>query len=111
MQRVEDKRLEWTSDEFLKYYLQNRDRIVVFDVREKEDYEVGSFPSAIWIDPNLISVEERDFFKHFKNYRRKELFFLCYSGRLSYLFVLRLRKLGFKAYNIKNPEKLFQKTD
>ena len=111
LQRVEDKRLEWTSDEFLKYYLQNRDRIVVFDVREKEDYEVGSFPSAIWIDPNLISAEERDFFKHFKNYRRKELFFLCYSGRLSYLFVLRLRKLGFKAYNIKNPEKLFQKTD
>jgi len=83
----------------------------VFDVREKEDYETGTFPSAIWVDPNFVSAEEKDFFKHFKKYRGKELIFLCYSGRLSYFFVLRLRKLGFKAYNIKNPEKLLQQID
>jgi hypothetical protein len=83
----------------------------VFDVREKENYEMGTFPLAIWVDPNLVSAEEKEFFKHFKNYRGKELTFFCYSGRLSYLFVLRLRKLGFKAYSIKNPEKLLKKID
>ncbi len=111
LQRIEDKRLERTAEEFLKFYSQNHDKIVVFDVREKEDYEMGTFPSAIWIEPNLISAEDKDFLKPFKNYREKELHFFCYSGRLSYLFVLRLRKLGFRAYNIKNPEKLLKKID
>ena len=109
LQRVEDRKLEWTAEEFLGYYSENADRIVVCDVREREDYESGTFPSAVWINPNLISAEDKEFLRHFKNFRNKEIFCFCYTGRLSYMFVLRLCKLEFKAYNVKNSEELLIK--
>jgi hypothetical protein len=36
---------------------------------------------------------------------------MCYTGRTSFRFVLRLRKLGFLAYNLANPKDLLTKIE
>jgi tRNA(Ile)-lysidine synthase TilS/MesJ len=107
LERIKDKKLEYEPEEFIdlisKIPLSD---IVIFDVREKNDFEKGSFPNAIWLDSALINKDNKTFLKTFKPYKKKKLFFLCYTGRTSYYFVLRLRKLNFLAFNLSNPKKL-----
>jgi uncharacterized protein (TIGR00269 family) len=111
LERVKDKKIEFEPDEFLEFLLKNNPQnTVVFDVRIKEDYEKGSFPGAIWIDPNLLGKDDKVFVKTFKPYKKKNLFFMCYTGRTSYRFVLRLRKFGFLAFNISKPKELLLKS-
>jgi uncharacterized protein (TIGR00269 family) len=107
LERVKEKKLEYSPEEFLKFVEENKEKdFVVFDVKLKEDYEKESFPGAIWIDPTLLSKDDKTLFQTFKPYKKKKLFFMCYTGRTSFRFVLRLRKLGFSSYNIANPETL-----
>ncbi len=109
LKRIQDRRLEFSSSEFMDYYQIKDQNIVLFDVRERSDYEQGTFPGAIWVNPKLVEAKDREWHKFFKKFRNRELFFFCYSGRLSYIFVLRLRKLGYKAFNIKDSENLLSK--
>lgn len=105
LKRVEDRQLELDVDALTKIAGEEKDEWVVFDLREKDDYENLTFPGAKWLPADLID-RPKEFFKTFKPYKGKKLLFFCYSGRISYLFTIKLRKLGFKAYNLKNP-KLF----
>ncbi|PMP64531.1 MAG: TIGR00269 family protein [Caldimicrobium thiodismutans] len=111
LERVKDRRLELTFEEWLKYSQgESKESWVIFDVREKEDYLKGALPEAKWISKDLLE-NERELIKTFKPFRDKNLLFYCYTGRLSYFFTLKLRKLGFKAYNLKHPEEIFNKVD
>lgn len=104
LSRIADKTLELTLAEWQKIQeTEERQNWLVFDVREKEDYLKGRLPSAKWISPSLLE-SEKDLFKTFRPLRGKNLLFYCYSGRLSYLFTLKLRKMNFKAYNLKEPD-------
>ncbi|MEZ0344315.1 MAG: TIGR00269 family protein [Caldimicrobium sp.] len=108
LQRVKERNLELTFEEWMKLLKSNGENSwMVFDVREKEDFLNGAFPEAVWISKEILD-SERELIKTFKPYRKKKLLFYCYSGRLSYLFTLKLRKLGFEAYNLKNPEELLK---
>jgi len=107
---VKEKKIEYEPDEFLDFLSSSsQNEIVIFDVREKEDFESGSLPGAIWINPELLNEKEKIFIKTFKPYKKKKLFFLCYTGRTSYCFVLRLRKFGFLAFNLSKPKELLSK--
>ncbi|QER42200.1 phosphoadenosine phosphosulfate reductase family protein [Thermodesulfobacterium sp. TA1] len=107
LEKIPDKTLEVTPEEFKKFIqTQPRESWVVFDLREKEDFEKGAFEGALWIDPKIVDSSSRKLAKLFKAYRDKTLFFYCYTGRLSYLLTLKLRKIGIKAFNIGSPEKL-----
>ncbi len=106
LSRIEDKTLELSLAEWQKIEESSeRQKWMVFDVREKEDYLKGTLPSAKWISPSLLE-NEKDLFKTFRPFREKNLLFFCYSGRLSYLFTLKLRKMNFRAYNLKEPEQI-----
>lgn len=105
--RVEDKKLEFTVEEFLSLNEEEKKDFQVFDVREKEDFEKASFLNALWVSSKLLE-NEKELLKTFKPFRKKNLLFYCYSGKLSYLFVVKLRKFGFRAYNLKDPENLWK---
>ncbi len=109
LERVKDRKLEFTYHEWMELLKRDEERAswVVFDVREREDFLKGAWHEAIWI-PKEILENERELIKTFKPFRKKKLLFYCYSGRLSYLFTLKLRKLGFEAFNLKNPEELLK---
>ena len=110
LERVKEKKIEYEPDEFLNFLSSSsQNEIAIFDVREKEDFESGSLPGAIWINPELLNEKEKIFIKTFKPYKKKKLFFLCYTGRTSYCFVLRLRKFGFLAFNLSKPKELLSK--
>ncbi|MCS7199521.1 MAG: asparagine synthase-related protein [Caldimicrobium sp.] len=99
LERIPDRKLEFTREEW--FSLKDKTNWVIFDVREKEDYLQEHLEGAKWVSPNLVE-DEKALFKTFKPYKDKNLLFYCYTGRLSYLFVLKLRKLSFKAYNLLN---------
>ncbi|HAA83844.1 ATP-binding protein [Thermodesulfobacterium sp.] len=107
IEKLEDKELELTPEKF-REFIENhpKEDWMVFDLREKEDFEKGGFDGALWINPEIVQASYRKLSKLFKPYRNKTLFFYCYTGRLSYLLTLKLRKLGFKAFNISSPERL-----
>jgi uncharacterized protein (TIGR00269 family) len=112
LERMKERKLEYQPEEFLKLVGDGQEKdFVVFDVKLREDYEKESFPGAIWIDPTLLSKDDKTLLKTFKPYRKKRLFFMCYTGRTSFRFVLRLRKLGFLAYNLANPKDLLTKIE
>lgn len=108
LNRVKERELELTFEEWMELSKRNGENSwVIFDVREREDFLNGAFPEAIWI-PKEILDSEKKLMKTFKPYREKKLLFYCYSGRLSYFFTLKLRKLGFEAFNLSNPEELLR---
>ncbi|MCS7279771.1 MAG: TIGR00269 family protein [Thermodesulfobacteriaceae bacterium] len=107
LEKVSEKTLEVTAEEFLKQTKELEDHNwVLLDLREKEDFERHPIKGACWIPSSLISEGEKKFYKFLKPYKKKILFFTCYSEKLSYLFTLRARKMGFKAYNLKDFENL-----
>lgn len=109
LKRVSDRILEVSVEEFKSQIEKmEKDNWVLFDLREKEDFEKFPIKGALWVPSSLLSDPEKKFYKFFRPYKKKILFFTCYSGKLSYLFTLKARKLGFKAYNLKNPEQLYK---
>lgn len=108
LKKIEDKTLEVSLEEFLNYISSNpKDRWIVFDVRDFEEYQKNHFPEALWLDPNIIDFSNRQLYKKLKPYKNKTIFLYCYTGKLSYFITLKLRKLNFKAFNIRNPKDLF----
>jgi len=105
LKQSEERRLELTLEEWRNWL--EREDWVVFDVREREDYLKGAYPGARWASPNLLE-EERALYKTFKPFKSKKILLYCYSGRISFLFTVKLRKLGFQAYNLKDPEELLK---
>ncbi len=109
LERIKDRKLELTFEEWQNLLKsEGLDSWKIFDVREKEDYFKEALEGAQWI-PKEILDNDKELIKTFKPYKRKKLLFYCYSGKLSYLFTLKLRKLGFEAYNLKDPDELFKK--
>lgn len=108
LSRVEDRTLEIYPSEWQAIEKgPERENWVVFDVRENEDYLKGTLPKARWIAPQLLE-KERELLKTLRPFRDKNLLFFCYSGRLSYLFTLKLQKRHFRAYNLKDPEEILR---
>ena len=102
LEKVPERKLEITLEEFLekRVKLSPKD-YVVFDLREKEDFEKDSLPDSQWLSSEYLGKSYRELRKFLKPYRGKIVFSRCYRGITSYFFTLKLRKLGFKAFSIK----------
>lgn len=108
LERVLERKLEIDPEEWIEITASEKCKDwVVFDVREKEDFLQKTLPYAKWLSPQLLE-KERELYLNMRPYKNKKLLFFCYTGRVSYLFTLTLRKMGFQAYNLKDPEKIFQ---
>ncbi|MFN4197047.1 MAG: rhodanese-like domain-containing protein, partial [Caldimicrobium sp.] len=108
IERLPNKKLELTAEEWLEVIKEEQDKDwVIFDVRDEEAYKERTLPQAKWLSADLLK-DKKILFQKIKPYKSKKLLFFCSSGRLGYLFTLALRKMGFEAYNLKNPESLFQ---
>ena len=89
LNRVEDKNIELTQEIF-KNYVKNLDsNWILIDLKEKE---------------NLLKDSVRKLRKFFKPYRDKYIFLNATDPEIAYSLALKLRKMGFKAYSVKNSE-------
>jgi len=79
-----------TVNDVLK--LQLEEDSVFLDVRTSEEREVSIIPGAI---------SKEDFKKNKSKYKKKKIIAYCTLGSRSGLFVKKLRKKGFDAYNLK----------
>lgn len=112
IKNLKDKTLEVTTEQFLSYISSKpKDEWVILDVRSLEDYKKGHFSGAIWLDSKITENQERKIYKNLKSFKNKTIFLYCYTGALSYYLTLKLRKLNFKAFNIKDPEMLLSIKD
>ena len=112
LNQITDKTLELSSEEFLDLIKSlEPDEWVIFDIRNKDEYEKRSFNNAKWISPEILDKSNRRIYKTFKPFKTKRIFIYGESEKLSYLLVLKLRKLGFRAFNIKHPKHLLQKNN
>lgn len=74
---------------------------VVFDVREKREYEVSHIDGAVWIDPDISA---QDFMERYgPQSTGKDLVFYCSVGERSSRLAQRVSEMdntGFKVYNL-----------
>lgn len=88
-----------SSEEFSKI---NRDNILLFDVREKEEYKVSHLPNAIRVSPDMPA--EAFFEKYADSVRGKTLVFYCSVGERSSRFAQALnahtKKHHFETLNL-----------
>lgn len=104
LNRVPERRLELSLEEWEKIQASpEREEWILFSLREREDQTLDILGPAKEASPDLL-LEEKKFFKTFKPFRKRKLLFYCYSGRLGYLFTLKLRKHSFQAYNLRVAE-------
>lgn len=74
------------------------EKVVLLDVRAREEFLISTLPGALNIP--YEEIERR--WKELIPYRRTHnLLVFCNSGRISYSATVKLRNLGFKAYNLK----------
>ncbi len=108
LKRIESPKLEITPEEWEEIKRTGEvNNWVVFDVREEDDFLNGTLEGAKWLSTQLLE-KEKELYKILRPFKRKKLLFICYTGRLSYLFTLKLRKANFEAYNLKNPDLAFK---
>ena len=91
LNKIEDKALELSYEEF-KDFVKNLDsNWVLIDLKEKEHF---------------LNESSKKLIKFFKPYKNKYIFLVSSDPEIGYLFALKLRKKRFKAYSIiKIPEK------
>jgi len=87
LKKVDNKTLELTKEEFENYIKNLNSDWVLIDLKNKEI---------------LLNGSTKKLKKFFNPYKNKHIFLTASEPELGYLITLKLRKLGFKAYNIKN---------
>ena len=68
---------------------------LLFDIREKEEYDKSHIHSAIWIDPDMSGNDFID--QYGAKIKRKHLVFYCSVGKRSSIFVERVLKKALTA--------------
>ncbi|TVR29914.1 MAG: sulfurtransferase [Balneolaceae bacterium] len=86
---------EISAEEVSKKLEMNEDFVLV-DTREKEEYEAGHLPNAIYLSKGVI---ERDIEEHVPDLE-KEIVLYCGGGYRSALAADNLKKMGYK--NVKS---------
>ncbi len=79
------------------------DDLVVFDVREKREYEVSHIEGAVWIDPNISAA---DFIKRYGvQAAGKDVVFYCSVGERSSRLAQRVSEMESASFKVHNLEK------
>jgi uncharacterized protein (TIGR00269 family) len=86
LEKIDNKTLELTKEEFEDYIKNLNSNWVLIDLKNRE---------------NLLNESTKKLKRFFKSYRDKHIFLTASEPEIGYLFTLKLRKLNFKAYNIK----------
>ncbi len=106
VERIEERKLELTPEEWDTIPAEEKaNNWVIFDLRDKDSFEKGALTGARNLPIESLDNFER-YLKVFKSYRNKNILLYCYTGRLSYRMTLFLCKHGFRAFNLRNPEKV-----
>jgi rhodanese-related sulfurtransferase len=89
-------RIPEISAEEVSKKLETNEDFVLVDTREKEEYEAGHLPNAIYLSKGVI---ERDIEQHVPDLD-KEIVLYCGGGYRSALAADNLKKMGYK--NVKS---------
>lgn len=89
-------RIPEISAEEVSKKLETNEDFVLVDTREKEEYEAGHLPNAIYLSKGVI---ERDIEEHVPDLE-KEIVLYCGGGYRSALAADNLKKMGYK--NVKS---------
>jgi len=96
-QKLEDLKIEIDYKELQKMLKENN--VIVIDVRSSDEM------NELKIE-NSINIPSEEIEKHLKNLlkfkKTHKIVLYCNSGRKSYTLTIRLRNMGFKAYNLKD---------
>jgi len=95
-------------DDFQK--LSKENKVVLIDVREKNEFDAGHVEGAILIPMSLMDEKKPEFDKLIKEATKdKEVYLYCRSGRRSGLVKDELLKQNYKVKNIGGFENLVKK--
>ncbi len=86
LKKVDNKILELTKEEFENYIQNLNSDWVLIDLKGKE---------------NLLNESTKKLKKFFNPYKTRHIFLTSSQPEIGYLLALKLRKKGFKAYNVK----------
>lgn len=76
--------------------LENRDDIVLLDVRTPMEYKFGHFKNSV----NIPLDELRSRLSELDKYKGKDVYINCHSGLRSYIALRILQQKGFNCYNL-----------
>ncbi len=74
------------------------ENVILLDVRDKKEYDTYTLKGAINIPAEEIERRWKELIKYKKTHK---IVVFCNSGRMSYTVAVKLRNLGFKAYNLR----------
>ncbi len=95
-ERRGDINMEITFEELER--LRENERVILLDVRDRKEYEVYTLEGAINIPADEIQKRWKELLKYKRTHK---IVVFCNAGRSSYAVAVKLRNLGFDAYNLK----------
>ncbi len=96
-ERKGEVKIEVSYEEMEKMLMDNGEKVILLDVRSPEEYEVHSLENSINIPAEEIEKRWKELLKFKKSHK---IVVYCNSGRSSYAVAVKLRNLGFRAYNL-----------
>lgn len=106
---MENKDLIVTADE-LRTMLENKERVVVLDVRPKEQREEWQIPGSIYIDAyKRLNANDPAVLDDVKIPENTKVVTVCAAGRTSQIAANELRKKGIEAYSLEDGMKGWSK--
>ncbi len=81
--------------------LMKDEEVVFIDTRSKEEYEKEHIEGALNIPREVFDKRFHEAKKLIRNFKGKYIITYCNVGQSSYAVAVRLRNMGYKAYNLK----------
>ena len=99
---MDNKDLTVSTDE-LRTMLENKERVVVLDVRPKEQREEWKIPGSIYIDAyKRLNANDPTVLDEVEIPANTKVVTVCAAGRTSQMAANELRKKGIEAYSLKD---------
>ncbi|MEW6008798.1 MAG: rhodanese-like domain-containing protein [Candidatus Omnitrophota bacterium] len=81
--------------------LQKKEKVVVLDVREENEYKGKHIPNAIWFPKSKFDKQDQDVLKKLQGIDKKAMVVTyCGAGHRSSYVAKKLREAGYNAYNL-----------
>lgn len=107
---MENKDLTVNSDE-LRAMLENQERVVVLDVRPKEQREEWQIPGSIYVDAyKRLNANDPSVLDDVEIPENTKVITVCAAGRTSQIAANELRKKGIEAYSLEGGMKSWSKS-
>ncbi len=97
-----------TAQELYKKMYLDKDRLLILDVRDKEDFQQFNIPGSIHLE---LSQLEEYYVQRLKNQGNKEIIIVCYRGNRSEKVCQHLKQIGINAISLQGGIDLWKSLD